>query len=72
MLSSEADILDIWFFFIKKKRGILWSYLFLLAKVKPEYSDILYNPTHFPGSVVCLIKTGSTVVTKTVLRTHTH
>jgi hypothetical protein len=30
--------------------------VFLLNKIKPEYSDILYNPTHFPGSLVCLIR----------------
>ena len=23
--------------------------VFLLAKIKSEYCDILYNPTHFPG-----------------------
>ena len=29
--------------------------VFLLTKVKPEYSDILYNLTHFPGplQLVC-------------------
>jgi hypothetical protein len=27
--------------------------VFLLTKIKPEYSDILYNPTHFPGPLVC-------------------
>jgi len=30
--------------------------LFLITKIKPEYSDILYNQTHFPGSLVCLIR----------------
>ena len=34
---------------------------FLLTKIKPEYSDILYNPTHFPGPLVCRIKTDSIV-----------
>ena len=29
--------------------------VFLLTKIKPEYSDILYNPTHFPGPLVCRI-----------------
>ena len=24
---------------------------YLLTKIKPEYSDILYNPTHFPGPI---------------------
>ena len=30
--------------------------VFLLTKSKPEYSDILYNPTHFHGSLVCRIR----------------
>jgi hypothetical protein len=30
--------------------------VFLLAKIKPEYSDILYNLTHFPGPLVCWIR----------------
>jgi hypothetical protein len=30
--------------------------VFLLTKIKPEYSDILYNLTHFPGSLVCPIR----------------
>jgi len=30
--------------------------VFLLTKIKPEYSDILYNPTHFPGPLVCQIR----------------
>ena len=30
--------------------------VFLLTKIKPEYSDILYNPTHFPGPLVCRIR----------------
>ena len=34
----------------------LGSKEFLLTKIKPEYSDILYNPTHFSGSLVCWIK----------------
>jgi hypothetical protein len=31
--------------------------IFLLTKVKPEYYDILYNLTHFPGplQLVCQI-----------------
>ena len=28
----------------------------LLTNIKPEYSDILYNPTHFPGPLVCRIR----------------
>ena len=30
--------------------------VFLLTKIKPEYSNILYNPTHFPGPLVCRIR----------------
>ena len=30
--------------------------LFLLTKINTEYSDILYNPTHFPGPLVCQIR----------------
>ena len=30
--------------------------VFLLTKIKPEYSDILYNPTHFLGPLVCQIR----------------
>ena len=30
--------------------------VFLLTKIKPEYSDILQNPTHFPSPVVCQIR----------------
>jgi hypothetical protein len=29
--------------------------------MKPEYSGILYNPTNFPGSLVCRIKLYITV-----------
>jgi len=28
----------------------------LLTKIKSEYSDILYNPTHFPGPFVCRMR----------------
>ena len=27
-----------------------------VAKINPEYSDILYNLSHFPGSLVCRIR----------------
>jgi hypothetical protein len=30
--------------------------VFLLAKIKPEYSDILYNLAQFPGPLVCQIR----------------
>ena len=26
--------------------------VFLLTEIKPEYSDILYNPPYFPGPLV--------------------
>jgi len=35
---------------------IYGSKVFLLTKVKPEYSDILFNFTHFPGPLVCRIR----------------
>jgi hypothetical protein len=27
----------------------------VLTKIKPEYSNVLSNPTHFPGPLVCWI-----------------
>jgi len=30
--------------------------VFLLTKINPEYSGILYNPTHFLGRLVCRIR----------------
>ena len=30
--------------------------VFLLIKIKPKYSDIVNNPTHFPGLLVCRIR----------------
>jgi hypothetical protein len=30
--------------------------LYLLTKIKPEYSIMLYNPTHFPDPLVCQIR----------------
>ena len=35
---------------------IYGSNVFLLTKIKPEYSNILYNPRHFTGSLVCRIR----------------
>ena len=29
---------------------------FMFTKIKPEYSDILPNPMHFPGPLVCRIR----------------
>ena len=36
--------------------NIYGSKVFLLTNIKPEYSDILYKPTHFPGPFVCWIR----------------
>jgi hypothetical protein len=30
--------------------------VFLFTKIQPEYSDILYNPTHFHCPLVCRIR----------------
>jgi hypothetical protein len=30
--------------------------VFLVTKIKPKYSDILWNSTHFPGPMVCRIR----------------
>ena len=30
--------------------------VFLITKIKPEYSDILYNLTYFSGPLVCRIR----------------
>jgi hypothetical protein len=30
--------------------------VFLLTTIKPEYSDILYDTTHFPSPLVCRIR----------------
>ena len=38
--------------------------VFLLTKIEREYSNILFNQTHFPGPLVCLI-TGSTIYSYT-------
>jgi hypothetical protein len=32
--------------------------VFLLTKIKPEYSDILYDATYFPVFLVCRIRQG--------------
>jgi hypothetical protein len=34
----------------------LWPKEFLLTNIKPEYFNILYNPTHFPGLLICRIR----------------
>jgi hypothetical protein len=38
------------------RQKIMVPKVFLLTKIKPEYSEILYNPTHFPGPLVCQIR----------------
>jgi len=35
---------------------IYGSKVFLLTKINPEFSNILCNPTHFPGPLVCQIR----------------
>ena len=37
-------------------KNIYGPKVFLLTKIKPKYSDILYNPTHFPGPMICQIR----------------
>jgi len=41
---------------IQYPTNIYGSEVFLLTTIKPEYSDILYNPTHFLGTLVCQIR----------------
>ena len=31
-------------------------HVFLLTKIKPKYSDIMYSLAHFPGPLVCQIR----------------
>ena len=33
----------------------VWSQSISVNKIEPGYSNILYNPTHFPGPLVCRI-----------------
>ena len=40
----------------EKAYQLIGPKVFLLIKIRPEYSDILYNPTHFPGPLVCWIR----------------
>ena len=42
--------------------------VFLLTKIKPEYSNILYNPTHFPGPLVCQIRQILLYIKKSVMQ----
>jgi hypothetical protein len=46
----QTDIWVVWHPVTSDK--IYGPKVFLLTKIKPEYSYILYNPTHFPGSLV--------------------
>ena len=51
---------------MKEKAKIQWNLcnptkiyginVFLVTEIKPEYFDILYNQTHFPGPLVCRIR----------------
>jgi hypothetical protein len=45
---------DIWVLWHPTK--IFGPKIYLFTKIKPEYSDILYNLTHFPGPLVCRIR----------------
>jgi len=45
---------DTWVF--RHPTKIYGPKVFLLTKIKPKYFDILYNPTYFPGSLVCRIR----------------
>ena len=49
---------DTWIFptFCDIRQKIYGPKVFLLTKIKPEYSDILFKLTHFPGSLVCQIR----------------
>jgi hypothetical protein len=55
-LASFSTILQ-WFCFIASDQNLRPQ---SISKIKPEYSDILYIPTHFPGPCVC--RTGSCTV----------
>ena len=45
-----------WFCSTKKCMNPDGPKVFLSTKIKPEYSNILYNLTHFPGPLVCQIR----------------
>jgi hypothetical protein len=43
--------------FVQPDKWVFWGpKVFLLTIIKPEYSDILYNLTHFPAPLVCRIR----------------
>jgi hypothetical protein len=50
--SKERVGLGIWC----HQKKIYGPKVILFTKIKPEYSDILLNPTHFPGPLFCRIK----------------
>jgi hypothetical protein len=52
LCNPTAKVLDILCHLTK----IYGPKLFLLSKIKLEYSNILYNTTHFPGPLVCRIR----------------
>jgi hypothetical protein len=41
---------------VRHPTNIYGSTVFLLTKIKPEYSDTLYNTTNFPGPLVRRIR----------------
>jgi hypothetical protein len=57
MLSAAYFFLIMSIFYILERKNGKCPYkysnpkVFLLTKIKPEYSDTLYNLTHFPGHV---------------------
>jgi hypothetical protein len=50
----QSDIWVFWHPVTSDKKVDLW--LQSISVIKPEYSDILYNPTHFFGPFVCRIR----------------
>jgi len=41
---------------VTSEKKIYGPKVILFTKIKPEYSDILFNPTYFPGPLFCRIK----------------
>jgi hypothetical protein len=41
---------------VRHSTNIYGSTVFLLTKIKPEYSDTLYNTTNFPGPLMRRIR----------------
>jgi hypothetical protein len=51
LVQSNSEFSDI----LRHRTKIYDPKTFLLTKIKPEYSDILYDKKHFPGPLVCQI-----------------